>query len=119
MQSAGLYVHVPFCKRKCLYCDFYSAADMSRADDYVRAVIRNIKAAGLTYDTVYFGGGTPSLLTAEQISDILSAADISYGSEISMECNPESADNAYFCGLKAAGVNRISFGVQSLSLIHI
>ncbi|MCI9410157.1 MAG: radical SAM family heme chaperone HemW [Oscillospiraceae bacterium] len=114
MQSAGLYVHVPFCKRKCLYCDFYSAADMSRADDYVRAVIRNIKAAGLTYDTVYFGGGTPSLLTAEQISDILSAADISYGSEISMECNPESADNAYFCGLKAAGVNRISFGVQSL-----
>ncbi len=69
MQSAGLYVHVPFCKRKCLYCDFYSAADMSRADDYVRAVIRNIKAAGLKYDTVYFGGGTPSLLTAEQISD--------------------------------------------------
>lgn len=88
---------------------------MSRADGYVRAVIRNIKAAGLTYDTVYFGGGTPSLLTAEQISDILSAADISDGAEISMECNPESADYAHLCGLKAAGVNRVSFGIQSLN----
>ncbi len=115
MQSIGLYVHVPFCKRKCLYCDFYSAADMSRTDAYVRAVIRNIKAAGLTYGTVYFGGGTPSLLTAEQISDILSAADISDGAEISMECNPESADFSYLCGLKSAGVNRVSFGIQSLN----
>lgn len=114
MQPAGLYVHVPFCKRKCLYCDFYSAADMFRADDYVRAVIRNILAAGLTYDTVYFGGGTPSLLTDEQISAVLSAADISDGAEISMECNPESADFAYLCGLKSAGVNRVSFGIQSL-----
>lgn len=114
LQPAGLYVHVPFCKRKCLYCDFYSAADMFRADDYVRAVIRNILAAGLTYDTVYFGGGTPSLLTDEQISAVLSAADISDGAEISMECNPESADFAYLCGLKSAGVNRVSFGIQSL-----
>lgn len=115
MQSIGLYIHVPFCKRKCLYCDFYSAADMSRTDAYVRAVIRNIKAAGLTYGTVYFGGGTPSLLTAEQISDILSAADISDGAEISMECNPESADFSYLCGLKSVGVNRVSFGIQSLN----
>jgi len=114
LQPAGLYVHVPFCKRKCLYCDFYSAADMFRADDYVRAVIRNILAAGLTYDTVYFGGGTPSLLTDEQISAVLSAADISDGAEISIECNPESADFAYLCGLKSAGVNRVSFGIQSL-----
>lgn len=114
MQPVGLYIHVPFCKRKCLYCDFYSAADTSRTDDYTGAVIRNIKAAGLTYDTVYFGGGTPSLLTAEQISDILSAADISDGAEISAECNPESADISYLCGLRSAGVNRVSFGIQSL-----
>lgn len=114
MRPVGLYVHVPFCKRKCLYCDFYSAADTSRTDDYTGAVIRNIKAAGLTYDTVYFGGGTPSLLTAEQISDILSAADISDGAEISAECNPESADISYLCGLRSAGVNRVSFGIQSL-----
>lgn len=114
MRPVGLYVHVPFCKRKCLYCDFYSAADTSRTDGYTDAVIRNIRAAGLTYDTVYFGGGTPSLLTAEQISDILSAADISDGAEISAECNPESADLSYLCGLKAAGVNRVSFGIQSL-----
>lgn len=114
MRPVGLYVHVPFCKRKCLYCDFYSAADTSRTDDYTGAVIRNIKAAGLTYDTVYFGGGTPSLLTAEQISNILSAADISDGAEISAECNPESADISYLCGLRSAGVNRVSFGIQSL-----
>lgn len=114
MRPVGLYVHVPFCKRKCLYCDFYSAADTSRTDGYTDAVIRNIRAAGLTYDTVYFGGGTPSLLTAEQISDILSAADISDGAEISAECNPESADLSYLCGLRSAGVNRVSFGIQSL-----
>lgn len=114
MEPVGLYVHVPFCKRKCLYCDFYSAADTSRTDSYTDAVIRNIRAAELTYDTVYFGGGTPSLLTAEQISDILSAADISDGAEISAECNPESADLSYLCGLRSAGVNRVSFGIQSL-----
>lgn len=115
MQPVGLYVHVPFCKRKCLYCDFYSAADTSRTDSYVSAVIRNIAAAETEYDTVYFGGGTPSLLSAQQISAVLSAADISDGAEISVECNPESADLAYLCGLKAAGVNRISFGIQSLN----
>lgn len=114
MQPVGLYIHVPFCKRKCAYCDFFSAALPSRTDDYVRAVIRNIKATGRKYDTVYFGGGTPSLLEARQISDILSAAEISDGAEISMECNPDSADFGYLCDVRSAGVNRVSFGVQSL-----
>ena len=113
MQPVGLYIHVPFCKRKCAYCDFFSAA-AKNTEEYVRAVIRNIKAAGRKYDTVYFGGGTPSLLEAGQIADILAAADISEGAEISMECNPDSADFDYLCGLRSAGVNRISFGVQSL-----
>ncbi|MBD5138503.1 MAG: radical SAM family heme chaperone HemW [Ruminococcus sp.] len=116
MQPVGLYIHVPFCKRKCAYCDFFSSADSSAADDYVRAVIRNIRAAGRKYDTVYFGGGTPSLLEARQIADIVSAAEISADSvsaEISMECNPDSADFGYLCDLRSAGVNRISFGIQS------
>ncbi|MDE6763508.1 MAG: radical SAM protein, partial [Oscillospiraceae bacterium] len=121
MQPVGLYIHVPFCKRKCVYCDFFSAAlqtkqtETSRTDDYVSAVIRNIKAAGRKYDTVYFGGGTPSLLEARQIADIISAANILYGAEISMECNPDSADLGYLCDIRSAGVNRISFGVQSLN----
>lgn len=113
MQPVGLYIHVPFCKRKCAYCDFFSAA-AKNTGEYVRAVVRNIKAAGRRYDTVYFGGGTPSLLEAGQIADILAAADISEGAEISVECNPDSADLDYLCGLRSAGVNRISFGVQSL-----
>ncbi|MDE6745565.1 MAG: radical SAM family heme chaperone HemW, partial [Oscillospiraceae bacterium] len=95
------------------YCYFFSAASKN-TDEYVGAGIRNIKAAGRKYDTVYFGGGTPSLLEAGQIADILAAADISEGAEISMECNPDSADFNYLCGLHSAGVNRISFGVQSL-----
>lgn len=121
MQPLGLYIHVPFCKQKCAYCDFFSAAlqadraDTSRTDAYVQAVIRNVKAAGKKYDTVYFGGGTPSLLDARQIEDILSAADISDGAEISMECNPDSADIAYLNNVRSAGVNRISFGIQSLN----
>lgn len=114
MQSVGLYIHVPFCKRKCAYCDFFSASLPPRTDGYVRAAIRNIKAAGKKYDTVYFGGGTPSLIEARQISDILSAAEISGGAEISMECNPDSADFGYLCDVRSAGVNRISFGVQSM-----
>lgn len=114
MHPVGLYIHVPFCKRKCAYCDFFSAALPSCTDDYVRAVIRNIKAEGRKYDSVYFGGGTPSLLESRQIGKIISASDISDGAEISMECNPDSADLGYLCDIRSAGVNRISFGVQSL-----
>ncbi|MCM1023483.1 MAG: radical SAM family heme chaperone HemW [Prevotella sp.] len=115
MQPAGLYIHVPFCRRKCAYCDFFSAPPQSAEStgEYVRAVIRNIGAAGRKYDTVYFGGGTPSLLEAEQIGDILSRCDLTENAEISMECNPDSADLDYLRAVRSAGVNRVSFGVQS------
>ncbi|MBR4224742.1 MAG: radical SAM family heme chaperone HemW [Oscillospiraceae bacterium] len=108
----GLYIHIPFCRQKCIYCDFYS---MPRRvpDGYVDAVIRNIKAYGRRYDTVFFGGGTPSLMSPRQIGDILSAADISVGAEITMEANPETVDAASLAGYRDAGIGRISFGVQS------
>ena len=112
--SKGLYIHVPFCRRKCLYCDFYSVTDFSLSDSYVNAVIRNIKARGERYDTVYFGGGTPSLLSGRQVYAILSAADIESGAEISAECNPDSADINKLSELHSAGINRISLGIQSL-----
>ncbi len=115
MPCKGLYIHVPFCKRKCVYCDFYSASDLSLTDGFVKAAVRNIKAVGLEYDTVYFGGGTPSLLSAKQISEILSAACIRSDAEISMECNPESTDPDYLREISSAGINRLSFGVQSLN----
>ena len=112
----GLYIHVPFCIRKCPYCDFYSVTQTSLADDYTAAVVRNIKAQNISADTVYFGGGTPSLLTAEQISTMLSAvSDIAPNAEITMECNPNSVSEKYLSEILEAGVNRISFGVQSLS----
>ncbi|MGN1105348.1 MAG: radical SAM family heme chaperone HemW [Huintestinicola sp.] len=111
----GLYIHVPFCRRKCVYCDFYSLAVKDDIiDDYVNAVIRNIRIAGGCFDTVYFGGGTPSLLSGRQINDILSAADIADGAEISAEINPDSADIRKLRDFKSAGINRISIGIQSL-----
>lgn len=112
----GLYIHIPFCIRKCPYCDFYSVTKTDLADDYTAAVVRNIKARSISADTVYFGGGTPSLLTAKQIAAMLSAvSDIAPNAEITMECNPNSVDEKYLSEIFAAGVNRISFGVQSLS----
>ena len=111
----GLYIHVPFCRRKCLYCDFYSQTDLSLTDSYVKAVIRNIRAANITADTVYFGGGTPSLLSGAQIYDILSAADISADAEISAECNPDSTTLQLMRDFRAAGINRLSIGIQSFN----
>ena len=109
----GLYIHVPFCVRKCPYCDFFSVTDLSLREAYTEAVIRSIKSINDSFSTVYFGGGTPSLLSPEQISRILSAAKILPGAEISMEANPGTADENYLRNVKAAGINRISFGVQS------
>lgn len=112
--SKGLYIHVPFCRRKCAYCDFYSQTDLSLGEDYVNAVIRNIKAYNEKYDTVYFGGGTPSLLSPQMISRIISAADIDSSAEITAECNPDSASPEKLVGYRSAGVNRLSVGIQSL-----
>jgi oxygen-independent coproporphyrinogen-3 oxidase len=110
-----LYIHVPFCARKCLYCDFYSITERGLTDDYVKAVIRNIKNYAKTgFDTVYFGGGTPSLLTPAQIASIIDAASPHKGAEISMECNPHSSGEKYFREIRTAGVNRLSIGIQSL-----
>lgn len=111
--SKGLYIHVPFCVRKCRYCDFYSVTDISLADGYTTAVLRNVSAIDEKFDTIYFGGGTPSLLTAEQIFKILSAVKISPDAEISMECNPNSVTENYLREIRGVGVNRLSFGVQS------
>lgn len=121
MNSLGVYIHVPFCVHKCAYCDFYSLVgrDMS---DYSDAVISQIKAnksvfKGKFVDTVYIGGGTPSLLPAEQIGDMLGAlrsyADITSDAEITIEANPGTLDAARLSAYKRAGVNRLSIGMQS------
>lgn len=111
----GLYIHVPFCLSKCPYCDFYSVPfEESLSERYVRAVIRNIRVYGGEFDSVYFGGGTP-ILIAEDIGEILRAAQIAGGAEITVECNPCRMTEGALEALLKAGVNRLSVGVQSLN----
>lgn len=119
----GLYLHVPFCASKCSYCDFYSfAGDAQEMDRYVAAMQAHFAAwadrfEGRTADTVYFGGGTPSLLGAARLTALLDGARrafrIAPDAEITVECNPDSMDDALLRGLRDAGVNRLSIGVQS------
>ncbi len=117
----GLYIHIPFCRSKCNYCDFYSVAVNEQLKrDYVKAVIREIKQWGDSLsrpiDTVYFGGGTPSLL-AEFLPEIMSAVknvfSVSDNAEITMEMNPADNSRAVLEFALSAGINRLSIGAQS------
>lgn len=114
MNDRGLYIHVPFCVRKCPYCDFYSTTGSEELRrDYAQAVVRNLRNYTEQFDTVYFGGGTPNLL-AEHMPEIMAAVNAAPGAEISAECNPASTDERALGMMKRAGINRISVGVQSL-----
>lgn len=119
-ETLGIYIHVPFCLRKCPYCDFYSCENsLHKRDAYVQAVCRNLGhyGDGRSVDTVYFGGGTPSLLSPEHIEKILVAAGKAFTltePEITMEVNPATVTEEILKGYRAAGVNRISIGVQDL-----
>jgi oxygen-independent coproporphyrinogen-3 oxidase len=111
----AVYIHIPFCGRKCPYCDFYSVTDFSLAADYIAAVCRNLREyKGHIFDTVYFGGGTPSALPAEAFETMLSAVEFSENAEITAEVNPDSATPDFLKKLRESGVNRLSIGVQSL-----
>lgn len=119
--SLGIYIHVPFCGKKCDYCDFYSVSYLkSTAEEYVKAVIRNIRNysdKARMVDTVYFGGGTPSLLTSVQIEAVLSELRESFtldeNAEITLEANPNTVTEQKLSELRKSGINRLSFGVQS------
>lgn len=111
----GLYIHVPFCLTKCPYCDFYSVNFSHKtAEEYARAVIRNLKRYDETFCTVYFGGGTPILL-APYLADILGSVRVERGAEITVEANPCMCVPQTLETLRNAGVNRLSIGVQSLN----
>jgi oxygen-independent coproporphyrinogen-3 oxidase len=117
--SFGVYVHVPFCAHRCDYCDFATWTDRAHLiDAYVDACVRDLHrhaAEGVdAATTVFFGGGTPSLLPAGQLARILGAIDRSPDAEVTVECNPDSVDATKLATYVAAGVNRVSFGVQSL-----
>lgn len=120
----ALYIHIPWCVRKCPYCDFNSHAQQGElpVDDYVRALLADLEqdlplAWGRSVHSVFFGGGTPSLFPARAIGAILDGVSarlrLTPGAEITLECNPGTAEYDRFEGYRAAGVNRLSFGVQS------
>ena len=110
----GMYVHIPFCLSKCAYCDFYSVGfSQSLADEYTSAVISRLDKIGETVETVYFGGGTPSVIGYERIAAMLSHISYAKNAEITVECNPKTATAKFMQGIAKAGVNRISIGLQS------
>lgn len=119
MDKLGLYVHIPFCAKKCPYCDFYSQSyRRADAERYVEALIlrmRQFAVCGYEADTLYFGGGTPSLLSPEQIERITDEARrlFSLCGEVSMEANPNTLNEARLIALRESGINRLSVGVQS------
>jgi oxygen-independent coproporphyrinogen-3 oxidase len=113
----GVYVHVPFCAHRCDYCDFATWTDRAHLmDAYADACITDVERHDAPAATsVFFGGGTPSLLPAEQLARILGAFKLAPGAEVTVECNPDSVDLDKLRTYRAAGVNRLSFGVQSFA----
>ncbi|WP_295081846.1 radical SAM family heme chaperone HemW [Ruminococcus sp.] len=120
--SLGIYIHVPFCGKKCGYCDFYSVGyTRQEAEKYTAAVLRNIRHysdSERRVSTIYFGGGTPSLLTGEQIGCILDEIRSSFkadsDAEITLEANPCTLNDEKLYELRKTGINRLSIGVQSM-----
>jgi oxygen-independent coproporphyrinogen-3 oxidase len=129
-RKAGLYLHVPFCNRICPYCNFYSLVpNGNQIDEFVESLMAEaeLKAAGafagFEYDTVFIGGGTPSLIDAAHLESILthlrSNFEITDDAEITMECNPSSKDRDSLGRYRDIGVNRISLGIQSFQDRHL
>lgn len=126
----SLYIHIPWCVRKCPYCDFNSHESKTDIPEaaYVDALIADLEQAtplvwGRKIKSVFFGGGTPSLFSAQAIDKILShvrmLTPLEYGAEITLEANPGTVDVANFVGYQQAGVNRVSLGVQSFNEDHL
>jgi putative oxygen-independent coproporphyrinogen III oxidase len=126
----SLYVHIPWCVKKCPYCDFNSHAvrDEIPEEAYVKAVLRDLErealaAHGRPLETIFIGGGTPSLFSPNAIGEILEGANrlipFVENIEITMEANPGTFEQAKFAGFRAAGVNRLSVGVQSFDKTHL
>ena len=119
---AGLYLHIPFCNSKCAYCGFYSLPSLKSKERFVEAlkteiVMRKDYLHGLTVNTIYFGGGTPSLLSIKEIGELLYLINDTYSigndPEITLEANPDTLSLEYLEALHQLGVNRLSIGIQS------
>lgn len=121
---SGCYIHIPFCARKCSYCDFHFSTDHSYQDDMVDALCTELKLrsdawSGEVFETIYFGGGTPSVLTPRQLERLISHVRMHYsvndGVEITLECNPDDCFIENLAIWKELGVTRLSIGIQSFN----
>lgn len=122
---AGVYVHIPFCASRCLYCDFFSTTALERRREYVDALLKEMELRQREktdygtgeVETIYIGGGTPSQLRSEELGRIFDAIyaqfRVSENAEVTMECNPEDVDKDFVDRLKAMPVNRVSMGIQT------
>ena len=120
---SGIYIHIPFCKSRCAYCDFFSTTLLSRREAYVNALCKEAKRRLATLNsnistpnpitTIYFGGGTPSLLSTEQVARVLRTIDAPQATEVTLEANPGDLSPDYLRAIREAGVNRLSIGIQS------
>ena len=124
---AGIYFHIPFCKTRCTYCDFYTQTDFSLQQDVVNAMLREIEIRK-TYlseevETIYFGGGTPSTLSVADIKNLLKAVNsffsVNEDAEITLEANPDDLSAGYLKELIKTGVNRLSIGIQSFDDLQL
>ena len=121
MKNIGLYLHIPFCKSKCPYCDFYSfSGKNTQKDEYTKVlnerVLSSISALQRKGDTLYIGGGTPSVLGAKNLAILVNTCKKNFltnDAEITVECNPHGLNEDFFKTLQACGINRLSFGLQS------
>jgi len=120
MMNAGLYIHIPFCLKKCPYCDFYSITDVSLQPAFLNALSSEMRMTGgveLVFDTIYIGGGTPSILDVKTIGQIIEIAiqsfEILSGAEITLAINPGTVTPEQLEGYRSAGVNRINIWLQS------
>lgn len=120
--TAGIYIHIPFCKQACVYCNFHFSTSLKHKDEMVQAIIRELELRkdelyGIPVNTLYFGGGTPSLLSETEINRITETVQRNYKAdhitEYTLEANPDDLDKQYTRSLHTTPVNRLSIGVQS------
>lgn len=113
----SVYIHIPFCKSKCHYCSFVSFCTLDKKNEYLKCLREEITTfyEHEPLNTLYIGGGTPSLLTVSEVENILSPFSFADNAEITMELNPEDADYDYLKGLHDTGINRLSFGCQTFN----
>jgi oxygen-independent coproporphyrinogen-3 oxidase len=121
-EKAGLYIHIPFCKSKCGYCSFYSIKSINLIPAFLSALNREMKFYKnlfTSFDTIYIGGGTPSLLTSQQLKEIFTTINIFYKiddkAEITIEVNPGDVSVEYFQSLRSLGINRVNIGIQAFA----